>query len=138
MHLAYTGGRVVNMYLSFYATYAFQVARYSWDSWPSALLVLVCPEPHRQKVFPTKKNTENSELRTLIISTSWSTPLSPGKMGCPKISSALALGCLGSQSFCCNFTHTSTQISSPCSNPQGLTETQAMDQISITSVPSNL
>ena len=85
-----------------------------------------------------RKNTEISELRTLIISTSWSTPLSPGKMGCPKISSALAFGCLGSQSFCCNFTHTSTQISSLFSNPQGLTETQAMDQISITSVPSNL
>ena len=36
-----------------------------------------------------QRKTEISELQTLIISTSWSTPLSPGKMGCPKISSAL-------------------------------------------------
>lgn len=38
---------------------ACQVARYSWDSWPSALLVLVCPEPHLPKGVSNEETKEN-------------------------------------------------------------------------------
>tara|TARA_R110002050_G_scaffold59844_1_gene133297 strand:- start:1507 stop:1827 length:321 start_codon:yes stop_codon:yes gene_type:complete len=37
----------------------------------------------------SKHRTEGLIKQTLIISTSWSTPLSPGKRGCPKSSSAI-------------------------------------------------